>query len=65
MLPNWSNDSVVCCTTLEDEYIVSRNSAGLHSRLFEPGPYHPEFEHTLQQFVAWYLATLSASLETD
>ena len=45
-------------TTLEDEYIVSRNSEGVNSRLFEPGPYHPEFEQTLQCFIRWYLETL-------
>ena len=45
-------------TTLEDEYIIMRNSAGVNSQFFEPGPYHPEFEETLQQFVDWYLAAL-------
>lgn len=46
-------------TTLEDEYIISRNSEGVNSRFFEPGPYHPEFEETLQDFVFWYLDTLA------
>jgi len=49
-------------TTLEDEYIITRNAAGVNSRFFEPGPYHPEFEATLQQFIDWYLATLEKSL---
>ena len=49
-------------TTLEDEYIITRNAAGVNSRFFEPGPYHPEFEFTLQQFVHWYLHSLEASL---
>jgi phenylpropionate dioxygenase-like ring-hydroxylating dioxygenase large terminal subunit len=49
-------------TTLEDEYIITRNSEGVNSRFFEPGPYHPEYEETLQQFVDWYLDTLSSSL---
>lgn len=47
-------------TTLEDEYIILRNSEGVNSRFFEPGPYHPEYEETLQSFVHWYLDTLSA-----
>jgi hypothetical protein len=34
----------------------------VNSRFFEPGPYHPEFEFTLQQFVRWYLHSLEASL---
>lgn len=45
-------------TTLEDEYIITRNSEGVNSRFFEPGPYHPEYEATLQSFIAWYLDTL-------
>jgi hypothetical protein len=30
----------------------------LNSHFFEPGPYHPEFESTLNEFVKWYLHTL-------
>ncbi len=46
-------------TTLEDEFIIMRNSAGVNSRFFEPGPYHPEFEEISMQFVAWYLDALA------
>ena len=49
-------------TTQEDDYIISRNSAGVNSRFFEPGPYHPEFEATLQQFIQWYLHTLERAV---
>lgn len=45
-------------TTQEDEFIITRNSEGVNSRFFEPGPYHPEFEQTLQFFMQWYLKTL-------
>lgn len=45
-------------TTLEDEYIITRNSEGVNSQFFEPGPYHPEFEETLNDFIKWYLHTL-------
>jgi len=48
-------------TTLEDEYIISRNSAGLHSLLFEPGPLQPEFEQMLIAFHDWYLSNLSGN----
>ena len=48
-------------TTLEDEYIISRNSAGVHSLLFEPGPLQPEFESMLMAFHDWYLANLTGS----
>jgi len=50
-------------TTLEDEYIITRNSEGVNSHFFQPGPYHPEFENTLKSFIHWYLATLASSLE--
>jgi Rieske 2Fe-2S family protein len=49
-------------TTLEDEYIIMRNSEGVNSRFFEPGPYHPEYERTLQSFVHWYLHTLASTV---
>jgi phenylpropionate dioxygenase-like ring-hydroxylating dioxygenase large terminal subunit len=42
-------------TTQEDEYIITRNSEGVNSRFFEPGPYHPEFEFLCIEFVDWYL----------
>ena len=45
-------------TTLEDEYIITRNAAGVNSRFFEPGPYHPEFEFTLTQFYSLVFAHL-------
>ena len=49
-------------TTLEDEYIITRNSAGVNSRFFEPGPYNPGYESICTDFVAWYLKALSAGI---
>lgn len=51
-------------TTLEDEYIIMRNSKGVNSKFFEPGPYHPEFEETLKDFIHWYIACLAGSLSS-
>ena len=45
-------------TTLEDEHIILRNSEGVNSHFFEPGPYHPQFEALCMQFVTWYLTAL-------
>ena len=45
-------------TTREDQYIITRNSEGVHSRFFEPGPYHPEHESMCIEFVDWYLSAL-------
>ena len=39
-------------TSLEDEYIITRNSEGVNSQFFEPGPYHPEYESTLMEFIS-------------
>ena len=49
-------------TTLEDEYIVLRNRAGVDSRYFLPGPYQPDFEAAVMAFDEWYLQTLSRCL---
>ncbi len=49
-------------TTLEDEYIITRNSEGVNSQFFEPGPFHPEFEEVSMMFVDWYLDTLEKSV---
>jgi Rieske 2Fe-2S family protein len=46
-------------TSLEDEFIISRNSEGVNSHFFEPGPYHPEHEATCYEFITWYLKALS------
>ena len=46
-------------TSLEDEYIITRNSEGVNSQFFEPGPYHPEYESTLMEFISWYLTTIA------
>ena len=45
-------------TSREDQYIITRNSEGVHSRFFEPGPYHPEHESMCIEFVDWYLGAL-------
>ena len=51
-------------TTLEDEYIIRRNSEGVNSRFFEPGPYHPGYEETLTEFIYWYLDTMRKAVAT-
>ncbi|MBT3427896.1 MAG: aromatic ring-hydroxylating dioxygenase subunit alpha [Gammaproteobacteria bacterium] len=52
-------------TSLEDEYIITRNSEGVNSRFFEPGPFHPEFEASISQFNRWYLDTLQNSIPSQ
>lgn len=48
-------------TTREDQFIIMQNSEGVHSRFFEPGPYHPEQERLCIEFVDWYLEALGRS----
>jgi Rieske 2Fe-2S family protein len=50
-------------TTLEDEYIISRNAAGVASEFFTPGPYHPEHEALCLKFSRWYLQRLKSLLD--
>ena len=52
-------------TSLEDEFIITQNSAGVNAHFFEPGPLHPEFEKTLQAFLDWYLAALEQAASQD
>ena len=49
-------------TTQEDEYIIMRNSEGVNSKFFSPGPYHPEHEALCIKFVEWYLSILDDEL---
>lgn len=46
-------------TTREDQFIITRNSEGVHSRFFEPGPYHPQHESMCIEFVDWYLSAMA------
>lgn len=50
-------------TTLEDEYIIKRNSAGVNSRFYSPGPLQPDFEYIEIRFIAWYLRILAREPE--
>jgi Rieske 2Fe-2S family protein len=45
-------------TTLEDDFIITRNAEGALSRFYEPGPLHPEFEHIQMQFLNWILGAI-------
>lgn len=50
-------------TSLEDEFIILRNSEGVNSQFFEPGPYHPEYEGECLSFISWYLRVLNHSVQ--
>jgi len=42
-------------TTLEDEYIISRNAEGALSNCYTPGPLHPTFEVVEAALISWIL----------
>jgi Rieske 2Fe-2S family protein len=46
-------------TTLEDEYIITRNAEGVLSNGYAPGPLHPEFERVEANFISWVLQTIN------
>ena len=50
-------------TTIADQHIIERNAQGVNSRFYEPGPYS-KMEDFTQRFVAWYLDTLKASVNS-
>lgn len=52
-------------TSQEDEYIISRNAAGVASNFFTPGPYHPEHEALCIKFTRWYLERLRSGMDNS
>ena len=62
--PDYERDALTWLwdrTTREDQTLIMRNSEGVLSRFFEPGPYHPEQERLCIEFVDWYLDALERS----
>ena len=49
-------------TNDQDRQVVEENQRGILSPAYEPGPYSPEHESGVVQFVDWYCATLERAL---
>ncbi len=49
-------------TNDQDRRIVEENQRGVNSPAFEPGPYSPQDEGGVSQFVDWYCRTMERSL---
>ena len=49
-------------TNDQDRRIVEENQRGVGSPAYEPGPYAPEDENGVSQFVDWYCATMQRAL---
>jgi len=50
-------------TNEQDRNLVAQNQQGIASPAYEPGPYAPQQEHGVIQFIDWYCATMSKRLE--
>ncbi|UOA29233.1 aromatic ring-hydroxylating dioxygenase subunit alpha [Pseudosulfitobacter sp. DSM 107133] len=48
-------------TNDEDRRVVENNQSGINSPAYEPGPYSPQHEDGVIQFVNWYLDRMRAS----
>jgi len=49
-------------TNDQDRRIVEENQIGVRSPAFEPGPYSPDHEDGVIQFVDWYGRTMRRAL---
>ena len=49
-------------TNDQDRTLVEQNQLGVNSPAYEPGPYSPEHENGVAQFVDWYCSALLARL---
>ena len=49
-------------TNDQDRRVVEENQIGIRSPAYEPGPYAPEHEDGVRQFVDWYCRTMQRGL---
>jgi Rieske 2Fe-2S family protein len=49
-------------TNDQDRRVVQDNQRGIDSPAYEPGPYAPEDESGVEQFVEWYCAAMRQAL---
>ncbi len=52
-------------TNDQDRRIVEENQRGILSPAYEPGPYSPEHEGGVTQFVDWYCRMMESCLGGD
>jgi len=51
-------------TNDQDRRVVEQNQLGINSPAYEPGPYAPEHEGGVMQFVEWYCSSIGPRLAT-
>ena len=49
-------------TNVQDQRVVEENQFGIRSPAYEPGPYAPEQEDGVTQFVDWYCRAMQRGL---
>jgi len=52
-------------TNNQDRRVVEQNQIGIRSPAYEPGPYAPDHEGAVMQFVDWYCRTMQRGLGGD
>jgi Rieske 2Fe-2S family protein len=52
-------------TNEQDRHVVEENQLGINSPAYEPGPYAPDHESGVTQFVDWYCQTMRENLEGE
>ena len=52
-------------TNDQDRRVVQDNQSGIDSPAYEPGPYSPEDEGGVEQFVEWYCEAMRQALHSD
>jgi Rieske 2Fe-2S family protein len=52
-------------TNDQDRQIVEENQLGVSSPVYTPGPYAPEHEGGVMQFVEWYRNAMESALGGD
>ena len=52
-------------TNDQDRQIVEENQLGVSSPVYTPGPYAPDHEGGVMQFVEWYCTAMESSLGGD
>jgi len=50
-------------TNDQDRLLAERSQAGINSKAYQPGPYHPTYEFGVINFVDWYCDELSTQLD--
>ena len=55
---------VWAATNDQDRVLAENNQAGINNKAYEPGPYSPQIEFGVQNFIDWYTTEMQANAPT-